>query len=73
MTAKKLDFSMTVNGQNDAVKARIWEGANGNIFAHIDGAIFCGLDVNLLDLDLAIAILQKVREEAGKVAYAEST
>ncbi len=73
MTGKKIDFSMTLNGQSDTVKARIWEGENGHTFARLDGGIFCGFDINLRDLDLAIAILQQVRQEAGKGAYAQST
>lgn len=72
MTAKKLDFLMTMDGQKLPVKARIFEGDNGDTYAHVDGAIFCGLDVNLLDLDQAIEILQAVRAAAGKSAYKES-
>ena len=73
MTAKKLDFLMTVDDQKMPVKARIFERDNGFTYAHIDGAIFCGLDINLLDLDQAIQILQQVRQAARKGAYAEPT
>ena len=37
MTGKKLDFSITLNGQIEAVKARIFNGSNGGTFVQLDG------------------------------------
>lgn len=66
MAAKKLDFSMDRNGHTEPVKARIFEGHEGRIFAQLDGGIFNGWQPNLTQLDQVIEILQDVREAVRK-------
>jgi hypothetical protein len=73
MTGKKLDFSITRNGQIEAVKARIFKGWNGDTFAQLDGGIFNGWEPGLAQLDEVIALLLDVREAVGKGADAKST
>lgn len=73
MTGKKLDFSMTRNGQIEAIKVRIFEGWNGGTFAQLDGGIFNGWEPSAAQLDEVIALLLDVREAVGKGADAKST
>jgi len=73
MAGEKIDFLMTINGEVEAVKVRIFEGDNGNVFARLDGSVFCDVDINLLDLDPVIAVLHEVRLAARKFAHAKST
>ena len=73
MAGEKIDFLMTINGKSEAVKARIFEGENGEVFVRLDCSIFRDVNINLLDLDPVIAVLHEVREAARKVADAKST
>lgn len=73
MAGEKIDFFMTINGKGEAVKARIFEGENGEVFVRLDCSIFRDVNINLLDLDPVIAVLHEVREAARKVANAKST
>lgn len=62
--AEKLDFLMRIWGQDEAVKARIFNSESGKQFAEISGGIFSGGEINLEQLDVAISILQSVRAAA---------
>ena len=62
MTPQKLDFSMTRNGQIEAVKVRLFNGWNGDPGVMIDGGIFNGWETNPEQLDEVIALLMDVRQ-----------
>ena len=66
--AEKLDFSMAYNGQDRAVKARVFKTDEGAVYAVIDGALFNGWEVSAERLDVVIELLQDVRESARRVA-----
>lgn len=72
MIPKKLDFSMTRNGQIEAVKVRLFEAWNGAPGVQIDGGIFNGWETNPDQLDEVIALLMDVRQAFGG-AYAKPT
>jgi hypothetical protein len=69
--AKKLDFLINSGGQIESIKARIFEGANGVIYASIQGDIFDGV-ASGHRLDQLIAALQEVREAVRKGADDET-
>lgn len=46
MTGRKIDYSMTRNGQLEAVKARIFTGVDGEKYVSLDGAFFNGCELS---------------------------
>lgn len=71
--AQKLDFSMTVNGQIQGIKVRIFKGWNGDTFAQLDGGIFNGWEPSGNQLDEVIKLLHDVREAVRKGSDAKTT
>lgn len=65
MTAQKLDFSIRVFGNLEAIKTRIFQNWDGEPVASIDGAIFHGGEYSSAQIDELISILQNVRKAMG--------
>lgn len=73
MTGQKIDYSLTRNGQLEAVKARIFTGVDGQKYVSLDGAFFNGWELSrdqvLEHMTVMLDLLNKLGGPAnGKTA-----
>jgi hypothetical protein len=64
--AEKLDFLMCIDGQPEAVKARVFTNETGAAVARISGGIFNGYEIEQEQLRAAIRILKDVLQSSER-------
>lgn len=67
MTARKLDFSMSLNSELVPVKVRVFDTDNG-VVSHFGGGIFKGTQLNYKDVKALIDMLEQVQGHMGDIA-----
>lgn len=65
MTGQKIDYSLTRNGQLEAVKARIFQGFDGKPYASLDGAFFNGWELSRYQIEEHIALMVHLLDKMG--------
>lgn len=64
--AEKLDYLMHIDGQPEAVKARVFTNGSGEAVARISGGIFNGYEIEQEQLRAAIRILKDVLQSSER-------
>jgi hypothetical protein len=73
MTVQKIDYCITRNGQLEAVKARVFEGVNGQPYASLDGAFFNGWEMSRSQIVEHLALFVNLLDKMGGPADGKTT
>lgn len=60
--AKKLEFAISYGNHSEPVKARIFQGVDGETYASIHGDLFNDCEISADRLNQLIQLLQEVRD-----------